>query len=148
MRTTRIPSSGSPEETAAIVDLMYEYCHALDSCEPERGVDCFTPYGVWEARLLDGSVINGHSFAGQAELLGYFRRIAERNPSGAQLHILANPRVTITGDTAVAQSYFTTLVKGESGPTVGSMGRYADRVVRTDDGLWRFAERIILVRGD
>jgi uncharacterized protein (TIGR02246 family) len=148
MGRKRAPSSGTPEDTLAVVDLMYEYCHALDSCEAERGADCFTPDGIWEARLLDGSVIEGHSFHGHDELLAYFLRIAERNPPGAQLHVLANPRVNVTGDTATAESYFTTLTKGESNPVLGSMGRYADRVERRSDGQWRFAERLILVRSD
>jgi hypothetical protein len=64
------------------------------------------------------------------------------------LHVLANPRVNVTGDTATAESYFTTLTKGESNPVLGSMGRYADRVERRSDGQWRFAERLILVRSD
>jgi hypothetical protein len=148
MSDKRRPSSGSPEETLAIVDLMYEYCHALDNGEPKRGVDCFVPDGVWEARLLDGSIIDGHSFHGHAELLAYFERIADRNPPGAQLHILADPRVTISGDTATAESYFTTITNGGPGPVLGSMGRYADRVARGADGVWRFVERIIVVRAD
>ena len=148
MSLKRVPSSGTPEETLAVLDLLYEYCHALDAGEAERGADCFTPDGVWEARWLDGSVVEGHSFHGHAELLAYFERIAERNPPGAQLHILANPRSVITGDTATSQSYFTTIQKGETTPILGSMGRYSDRLERGSDGQWRFVERLILVRSD
>src|SRR6185437_16389590 len=104
MSDRRRPSSGSPEDTLAIVDLMYEYCHALDNGEPRRGADCFVPEGIWEARLLDGSVIGGHSFHGQAELLAYFERIAEQNPPGAQLHVLGNPRIFFFNDTATTES--------------------------------------------
>lgn len=56
-------------------------------------------------------------------------------------HLLFQPLIRLDGDRATVESGFARLDEGEDGPIVRSFGRYADVLVRCDDGRWRFAER-------
>jgi len=140
----------------AVVDVLYEYAHALDGGDAAACADCFTDDGVWQAQWWDGAAIPDHRFCGRDELVGYFNRIVALHPPWTQLHLVANPRVQVDGDAATATSYFTTVALGQPsptlgapplGPTLGAMGHYVDRLVRGDD-RWRFAERTIVARAD
>ena len=71
--------------------------------------------------------------AGREAILAAFR---SRPPRVAR-HIIANIRVTVTGDTATATSQILLFNAPAAPPLVGS---YHDRLLLTEGG-WRFAER-------
>jgi len=49
----------------------------------------------------------------------------------------------VTGDSATVQSYFMRVEPRDGGPTqIVASGRYIDRLIRCDDGRWRFVERV------
>jgi uncharacterized protein (TIGR02246 family) len=131
------------DEAAAVVDVLYAYCHTLDAGDALGCADCFTADAVWEAVWTDGTPIEGFRHAGREELVAFFRQIAVEHPPWTQHHLVNNPRVQVDGDEAAAQSYFTTVLPGAP-PQVGSAGRYLDRLVRGADGAWRFAVRTIV----
>lgn len=60
-------------------------------------------------------------------------------------HVITNLVIDVAADAATARSYFTVLqARPELPLQVIIAGRYHDRFER-DDGLWRFADRLILV---
>jgi hypothetical protein len=61
-------------------------------------------------------------------------------------HLITNAQITLTGDgTAEGTCYVTTVVKkGDVGPAILSISRYADRYVK-GDGEWRIERREIFL---
>jgi ketosteroid isomerase-like protein len=74
-----------------------------------------------------------HFIEGSEAILVAFRSRAAR----ASRHIVANIRVTVSGDMATATSQILLFTEAKQPPLVGS---YADRLELTDEG-WRFSER-------
>ena len=126
---------------ADVRDALYRYCEALDAGRRREWLDCFTTDGVWEVRRRDGSTFM--RFRGMEELAGYFDELMATVPSGTQKHLTLNARVEIAGETAVASSYFVTVVGRDGAPVLGAAGEYVDRLVRGGDGVWRFEERLV-----
>jgi SnoaL-like domain len=62
-------------------------------------------------------------------------------PPGTMNHTTVHPRVTVNGDHAEASSRFVSIRSREDGLFVASTGSYQDKLVRCEDGRWRFAER-------
>lgn len=53
------------------------------------------------------------------------------------------PAITVNGEQATVQSYFTRLDATRDGrPFIRAFGRYLDRMVKGADGVWRFTERV------
>jgi ketosteroid isomerase-like protein len=121
------------EDERAIVDTLYSYGHALDYGLREVWTNCWTERAVlhWP----------GVSFDGRAAIVQAFDDHTHA-PDRFHKHVLVEPRVSLSGDTAVVDSYFARLDAGDDGPVLRSFGRYRDRVVRCDDGRWRIAERL------
>ena len=50
--------------------------------------------------------------------------------------------IDVDGDKATCVSYLVVVMEHEDVPVLRVFGRYRDRLVRGDDGRWRFRERI------
>ena len=54
-----------------------------------------------------------------------------------------DPQIVVTGDEASVVSYFLRVEPRDAASTqIVASGRYLDRLVRCDDGRWRFMERV------
>jgi SnoaL-like domain len=57
--------------------------------------------------------------------------------------MLMEPAISVSGDQATVQSYFTRLDATRDGrPFIRAFGHYVDRMVQEADGVWRFKECI------
>jgi uncharacterized protein (TIGR02246 family) len=111
------------EDRDEILQLLYRYNHAFDGGDAEGWADLFTKDGS-----LDGA---GQVMTGRESLVAFAASV-----SGLR-HVVTNPLVDVTGDTASVRAYLQVF----HGSTLMMMGTYQDQVVRTPDG-WRFAKRV------
>jgi hypothetical protein len=111
------------EDRDEILQLLYKYNHAIDGGEAERWAGTFTESGVLDAA--------GRVFAGQQALVAFASGVH------GMRHIVTNPVVEVTEDTATVRAYVV-VFRGTSTSTIGT---YADDLVRTPAG-WRFAKRV------
>src|SRR5579875_3321304 len=74
------------EDRDEILQLLYRYNHAIDGGEPERWADTFVEDGALEA--------GGQVMAGRDELVAFASTV-----HGLR-HVVTNPVVAVTGDTA------------------------------------------------
>ena len=131
------------EDERAILQTLYRYGHSMDYGPDADFVDCFTPEGVWDIRMRKSPAgsfqCRGHdeitaSLAGQT---------AVRAPAIYVKHLVMDPHIDVTGDQASVQSYFLRVEPRDDGPSqIVASGQYLDRMVRCDDGRWRFTERV------
>lgn len=111
------------EDRDEILQLLYRYNHAIDSGQAEAWADTFTP---------DGSLDAGRGvLSGRDELVAFAKGV-----SGSR-HVVTNPVVEVSGDTAHVRAYLFLL----RGGAIATVGIYDDQLVRADGG-WRFAKRV------
>lgn len=118
----------------AILRTLYTYGHAIDYGFEDEFVDCWVPDGVlyWP---------DPHPpYVGHDALREVFRRHTHA-PEVFHKHMIVEPRIDVDGDSATVDTMFARLDHYPEGPEVSSYGRYRDRLVRCDDGRWRFVER-------
>lgn len=120
------------EDERSILNTMYTYGHSLDYGYEDQFLDCWT-----EDAFLDwgGAQLRGHE-----ELRGGFR-LHTHAPDFYHKHFMAEPRIVINGDTATVDSMFARLDAFDEGPGILAYGRYLDKLVRCEDGKWRFVDR-------
>jgi ketosteroid isomerase-like protein len=131
------------EDERAILQTLYQYGHSMDYGPDADFVDCFTDDGVWEVRMRripDG----GFTCRGRDQITASLEaQTSVRAPALYAKHLLIEPRIVLDGDTASVESYFARIEPRDDGPTqIVASGRYLDRLVRGDDGRWRFTHRI------
>jgi 3-phenylpropionate/cinnamic acid dioxygenase small subunit len=126
------------EQTAAVIDVLYQYAYALDYGDEQSFVACFTDDAVWEAHnAVTGGVMR---YAGRTEL-ERFAAGHTRPPDLRHKHVIAEPRVGIDAEDATSTCYFALIVGAPGGiPELMTFGRYVDRFVRVG-GQWRIAHR-------
>jgi hypothetical protein len=128
------------EDERAILRRLYAYGHAIDYGDEEAWASCFAEDGVFDIRTrLEGTP--NMKVSGRAELRAFVARHT-RAPERWHKHLLVEPAVALEGDAARAEAYFAVLMEHEELPILRVFGRYRDRLVRGDDGEWRFLERI------
>ncbi len=127
------------EAEAEIGRLLVQYATALDARDFATYLDLFVDDAVWAGGF-------GH-FAGKSAIEAMLLEHFGETPSGfvnvSSFHNVANPLVTVAGDTAKASSMFLFWVRnGEDPPQPKPVmaGRYVDELVRTDSG-WKIARR-------
>jgi len=113
------------EDRDEILQLLYRYNHAIDACDGERWADTWTENGVFDA--------GSYGAEGRDALIAF----AASAPSGFR-HVVMNPVIDVTGDTATMQAYLLIL---RGGALVG-VGDYRDELARAPGG-WRFAKRTV-----
>jgi hypothetical protein len=131
------------EDERAILQTLHQYGYSMDYGPDADFVDCFTPDGVWDVRKRTSSgssfQCRGHREI-EASLAG---QTAVRAPALYAKHIVVDARITLMGEDASVQSYFLRVEpRGGAHSQIVASGRYLDRLVRCDDGRWRFTERV------
>jgi hypothetical protein len=131
------------EDERAILHTLYQYGHSMDYGPDADFVDCFTPGGVWDVRMRK-SPEAAFQCRGHAEITASLsQQTAVRAPALFAKHFVMDPRIVVTGDEASVLSYFLRVEPRDDGPSqIVASGRYVDRLVRCDDGRWRFTERV------
>ena len=131
------------EDERAILQTLYQYGHAMDYGPDADFIDCFMPLGVWDVRMRlipDGAF----TCAGHDEIAASLEmQTSVRAPALFAKHLLIEPRITLDGNEASVESYFARIEPSDGAPTqIVASGRYLDRLIRCDDGRWRFTHRI------
>jgi SnoaL-like domain len=127
----------------AILRVLYSYCHAIDYGEEASWIDLFTTDGIFHVDMPRG--LPPIHCAGQRELAAFISA-HPRAPAALHKHLLLNPLIELQGDEARAASYFQLLLDIDGTPEIHCFGRYLDRLVRSESGLWRFRERVAQVQ--
>ncbi|MBO0728591.1 MAG: nuclear transport factor 2 family protein [Acidimicrobiaceae bacterium] len=110
------------EDRDEILQLLYRYNHAIDGGDAEGWADTFTEDAEFD--------VAGHVTTGREALVKFASDV-----HGTR-HIVSNPLIEVTGDTAAVRAYLV-VYHGMQMVTIGS---YQDELVRTPAG-WRFARR-------
>jgi hypothetical protein len=124
-----------------VIARLYAYCAAADAQTPDAFLDCFTADGEFIYRAGADAEPAIH-LRGRAEIERWFAERLPSFPAGTMNHTTIHPHADVQGDEATATSWFISIRNGESGPYIASTGGYRDRLVRCDDGAWRFARRV------
>lgn len=126
--------AASPQDRQEITDVLVGYASGIDRRDWSRFRSCFTPdvhadYGAEVGEWHD------------LEAFTEYMRVMHQD-MGATQHMLSNFVIDVDGDTATASTYVHAVLVVSDDPPVWyePVGRYEDRLVRTDDG-WRIAQR-------
>jgi ketosteroid isomerase-like protein len=128
------------EDERVILHTLFTYGHGIDYNLEQEFLDCWTETAVlvWPHVDYDGPP---RRMEGKAAIAEAFRAHTHA-PERYHKHLLIEPRISIDGDRATVESYYARLDKYPDGPGIRSFGRYRDLLVRSDDGRWRFQERV------
>jgi hypothetical protein len=119
------------EDHLAVHQCKHEYCYLIDGGDYEEWVDLFT---------VDGRFVRtgGDAFEGHDEL----RAMATENFDQSfddTAHIVTNPLVDVTGETATGRWYLCFVYRRSDGDIGWTQGTYHDQF-RKVDGEWRIQE--------
>jgi len=117
------------EDIQAITELRSDYCFYADTGDWQKigglftddaGVD-FGPFGVYN---------------GKTEITEFFR---DRIPQSMNftMHMVHNPKIHVTGDTATGEWYFETPATTSANKGFWIAGKYMEEYVKVD-GVWKF----------
>jgi 3-phenylpropionate/cinnamic acid dioxygenase small subunit len=119
----------------------------MDADLVDEWVDCFTNDGVWQVVTVTRSPSSqithpqsGVRWAGHVQLRHGVT--AMRAGDRSTKHLVVDPRISVTGDSAQATSYFMILGSLAGRPHIRATGSYRDELRRVD-GAWRFASRTV-----
>lgn len=141
------PALAAPRTTAAnlldrvqIEDFIADYYQSFGS--PQESFDTFfTPDGVID--------VNGRVYTGQKGVAQAYKEAGEANRgnptfTGKFVMLLGNPRIVITGDTAVVDAIWTGIVtaKPSDQPHFAEQGKEHDELVKVS-GQWMMKKRVI-----
>jgi uncharacterized protein (TIGR02246 family) len=133
----------SADDTAAIQQVLYRYCFAVDIGTPDEVADLFA-----ETATLFPVYTGGEPVKGRAAIRDWYVTY-QKNTRGAVdhlRHVVTNPVIDVRGDEADAMCYLTAnSVSKASGQATYSAGYYKDKLVK-EAGVWRFSERHIHVQ--
>lgn len=124
------------EDKDAIWMLFMEYKRHLDARDFKSYASLFTDHAVWIGNL--GKAV------GPAEIEALLVRTLEVYASDLErtYHLVMNPVIHVTGDTAKSKSNWGFITRGEKdSPVFEMLGRYTDELVRTPEG-WKFSRRV------
>ena len=120
----------------AIIRLLYEYANSIDYGPEKRFRDCFTTTGVSEKR-----------WQGKFESRHPRQKLSSSRPwtpTEGGKHVVSCPMVlSIEGDSASAESYWTYFIEGGDNPHLQSFGRYIDQFKKDANGRWLIDDRVI-----
>jgi SnoaL-like domain len=122
------------EDRQAIVDLLVDYCWALDSRQFADLNNIFHPQAtayLGTERPSRESIIE--------------KITTSLSPLEASQHLIANHKIVITGDEAISRCYLHSQHVRHNdvgGPNYIIGGRYEDELIRTTQG-WRILRRVL-----
>lgn len=126
----------STEDRLGIADLFTRYALALDDGDVDGVVACFT-----EDATVESPVVG--TYAGQAEIRRFARRLAAARQAGARLrHVVSNLVAEVEGDRGRARCYLVTFITRDGRSELLAPGEYNCEVVRRD-GRWLFTRRVV-----
>jgi hypothetical protein len=130
-------------DRSAVLDVYSAYAWGMDAPDRELFGSVWTADAVWECEALQ---LDLH---GRDEILAYFDKLPGRAPAlparFGSVRLAANPLIELDGDTARGRAEMAAFrFDGDDGVCTYSIGRYDDRLVRTEDG-WRIAHREMVV---
>jgi 3-phenylpropionate/cinnamic acid dioxygenase small subunit len=131
-----------PTDKLDIVELLYRYAELIDAGD-------FDEVGVLLARATFGGT-GPAGVSGADNIAKLFAATTRRYPDHGNTprtrHLVLNPIVELTGDTAVARSTFCVVQDTESVPIQPIVvGRYSDTFGRDGSG-WYFTERKVEIQ--
>jgi hypothetical protein len=128
----------------AIDAVMNDYCHAMDSGQHERWMNCFTADAVYDVVLPDGRTFT--HLEGEDDLR---RFITAYTVVPGNRHIYVTPLFDVdpNAGTASVSAYWLMLSGGAHTAGVSAQGSVRDKFVRAADGRWRMKERRVTVEG-
>ncbi|MBI2866898.1 MAG: nuclear transport factor 2 family protein [Chloroflexi bacterium] len=126
------------ESELSVLRTIHRYSRAFDYGLKDEWSDVFAEDG--ELEVFDQGQRVRHEQGRKA----LARLLSERAkpPVRYDKHIQTMPLVTVTGDTASSETYLLRVTNSKSGPYIGTMGSYVDRLVK-QDGTWRIKRRRI-----
>ena len=130
------------EDERAILDTLHRYGQAIDSHQADAWAELFTEDGEFLCIDDKGTEIIREN--GRPALVKWARGFAD---GGTRLmkHCLIAPVITLDGNEARVESYFSNLVENQdqrAAPHIRFMGRYSDEMVKDGTGMWRFGRRV------
>jgi SnoaL-like domain len=130
------------EDEKAILATLHRYGHAMDYGPDSAFVACFVADGTWDVRMRRSGA--GFACHGHGEIAASLAaQMSVRVPALFAKHIVVDPLIDLDGIHANVVSYFLRVEPRNDGPTrIVASGRYLDRMTRSNDGFWRFEERI------
>lgn len=127
-------------DVAALLDVLYEYCRAVDECDVEALGACFTEDAVIETVVADGTEVP--RLAGRQGIVEFIRAGRERQHDRRR-HLVTNPRVLEESDgRALVHSYLLIAATVDGQVKVNCSGAYRTEFV-LDDGRWRIRAKQI-----
>jgi 3-phenylpropionate/cinnamic acid dioxygenase small subunit len=128
------------EDIQEIRDLVFRYREHLDRRDLAAYAALFAAEGTWSGRT--GSAQTPAGIQAMLE-----ERLVPNPPAPrpTTTHVVTDPIITVTGDTATGYSLWTLIGRSASDtPEVRTVGHYEDEYVR-ENGAWRFASRIAAI---
>ena len=140
------------EDERAIHDVISRYAHYADLGYEQAWVEQFTEDGAYDLITVvrKGAGYAGHMrFTGHAELYEHIRDpTSHKQLEGRSLHIQdMNLSVTVTGDTARAESYSMTLLREDNETVLRSAGMIRWTLRRVEN-RWLIVEKRRRMPGD
>jgi hypothetical protein len=128
----------------AINAVMNAYCHAMDTGQHDRWMNCFTVDAVYDVALPDGTIYA--RLEGEADLRGF---ITKYPVLPGHQHVYVTPVFDIDPDAGEANvaAYWFMLSGSDHKAGISSLGRSQDKFVRGADGRWRMKERRVATEG-
>ena len=121
------------EDTLAIQQLFVDYAAYLDAGEFNRYAQLFMD----DAELQLGPLGSAKGRVAIEALM--VKQLGDQ--VGQSYHIISNPLLTITADTAVSNVMWTVILRGaDQQPVLGMVGRHRDKLVK-HKGSWLFQQR-------
>jgi hypothetical protein len=130
------------EDERAILDTLHRYGQMIDYRLDRAWADLFTPDGEFLCVDHTGKEIIRER---GREALAKWARDFAGGETRLMKHCVIAPVITVDGNTAKVESYFSNLVENEDrygAPHIRFMGRYSDEMARGEDGKWRFRQRV------
>jgi uncharacterized protein (TIGR02246 family) len=129
-------------DVAAVLDVLHEYCRAVDECDVDALAGCFTEDAVIDTVVADGAEVP--RLVGRRGIVEFIEAGRKRQQDRRR-HLVTNPRVLEEGDgRAVVHSYLLIVATVDGQPKVNCTGTYRTEFL-LDDGRWRIrAKRIDL----
>jgi ketosteroid isomerase-like protein len=133
------------EDESAILKTLHRMAITIDYGDHATWLDCFTTdivFEMVEVSETDRVVRVRHE---GRDALAAFIPGHTHAPAHFHKHLVSDPLIKVSGDTASCTSYLTRVDKGPDGPFLWSFGRYLDSFARGEDNRWRVARRTIEV---
>ena len=135
-----------PADELAVRNVVARLAHLADAGDVDAYVSLFAADGVWEMPPSPHVGLDGSRRVGRDDIAAGARdRIAAglQGAGSGTMHVVSTTAVDADGaGGASATSYFTFCSARSTPPSVLSMGRYDDELVRTPGG-WKLARRVV-----